>query len=405
MIRNCPNCASKVVFDASLGALSCDRCGGIYDVEEFDAKYAIPEEEDLLPSDDPQRKADDDLFREAHKRMIDVNVYTCSSCGADVIVSNTEASTFCVYCGNPNIVFSRIRKISRPDAIIPFSIPKEAAEGIIRGRLKKGLFVPSAIKRFKTESIVGVYIPYHINDIIYRDTISVEYYYDDQKTKNSRPTRHLYNMSGQCHFDRLTTDACMNLNNELSYRVEPYNIEEIVPFEDDYLLGFYSDIPDVDYDDAFIHASHKARDVAYQDVFNKIEGTRKKIISSHPSTEMVSEPLLALFPMWFLTYKYKGEQYTCVVNGQTGKVVAGVPLAKYKFAIFSTVLAIVTIALGLIASLTLSITEPVYLIYLAIFAIGQLGIGIAEFERARKSVMRSKSSITRMYATNRQKGQ
>ena len=111
---------------------------------------------------------------------------------------------------------------------------------------------------------------------------------------------------------------------------------------------------------------------------------------------MVSEPLLALFPMWFLTYKYKGEQYTCVVNGQTGKVVAGVPLAKYKFAIFCTVLAIVTIALGLIASLTLSITEPVYLIYLAIFAIGQLGIGIAEFERARKSVMRSKSSVTRI---------
>ena len=33
MIRNCPNCASKIVFDASLGALSCDKCGGIFDVE------------------------------------------------------------------------------------------------------------------------------------------------------------------------------------------------------------------------------------------------------------------------------------------------------------------------------------------------------------------------------------
>lgn len=405
MIRNCPNCASKIVFDASLGALSCDKCGGIFDVEEFDTTYGIPEEDELEPVDDEQKMLDDELFRAARNKMMDVSVYNCGSCGADIIISGTEVSTFCVYCGNPNIVFSRIRKINRPDAIIPFSVPKEDAEGLIRGRLKRGVFVPKEIKNFKTESLVGVYIPYHINDIVYRDTVSIEYYYDEVKSKYSRPTRHVYDMSGQCHFDRLTTDACMNLNNELSYRVEPYDVTEIVPFEEEYLLGFYSDIPDVDYDDAFIHASNKARDVVMNELFDKVQGTKKKIIISHPTTEMVSEPLLALLPMWFLTYKYQGELYTCIVNGQTGKVVAGIPLAKKKFTSFCLTLAIVSTIVAVGISVFLAISQPQFLIYIFILALSQLGVGIAGFRSAKRSLMRSRSSVTRQYANNRQKGQ
>lgn len=405
MIRLCPNCANKVIYDVSLGALSCDKCGGIFDIEEFDEKYAVPEEDDLMPVDNVQKQMDDAFFKEARKQMMDVSVYTCSTCGAEVIISGTEISTFCVYCGNPTIVFSRIRKINRPDAIIPFSVPKDAAEMLVRAKIRKGLFVPKAIKNFKVESLVGLYIPYHINDIMYRDTVTIEYYYDEKKTKNSSPTRFVKTMSGQCHFDRLTTDACMNLNNELSYRVEPYDVTEIVPFEEDYLLGFYADVPDVDSDDAFNHASSKAKDVVEKQLFDDIEGERHKVLSSHPTTEQLSEPLLALLPMWFLTFKYKGESYTSIINGQTGKVVAGIPVAKNKFMIFSAIITILSIAISIFVTATLVISNPAFAYIIGTAAVTCLPIGIVGFNNAKRSVMRSKSSTTRIFATKRQEGQ
>lgn len=64
----------------------------------------------------------------------------CSNCAGKLIFN--QASTFCVYCGNPAIVFSRVSKEYRPDGIIPFKITKQEALAKIRKRFEKNPIVP-----------------------------------------------------------------------------------------------------------------------------------------------------------------------------------------------------------------------------------------------------------------------
>ena len=52
-----------------------------------------------------------------------------------------------------------------------------------------------------------------------------------------------------------------------------------------------------------------------------------------------------MFPAWFITYYYKGKHNTILVNGQTGKVVCGVPWNKVLFFALLIVTGIVLTAL------------------------------------------------------------
>ena len=110
MIRNCKNCAGSLRYDTRIEKLVCGRCGSTFCVEEFDA----PEDESNLP------------FIEVDETF-ECKIYECQTCGANISVTDTEASTFCIYCGNPSVIFSRIGKLKKPDCIIPFKITKEEA--------------------------------------------------------------------------------------------------------------------------------------------------------------------------------------------------------------------------------------------------------------------------------------
>lgn len=408
MIRNCPNCASKLVYDINMEALSCEVCGGIFDVEEFDSQYGIkePEDDEVLDSD-YERFRDDDLDRQAHKLMIDVNVFTCQSCGADVMVTNTELSTVCVYCGNSSIVFNRMRKVNKPDGIIPFEVNSSVAKTLLKNKIKKNYFVPKEFKSVKEENFIGVYVPYYVHALRYRDTFVVEYYEkDDKGGKNAPLVRRTILFSGEAVFDRLTTDACVNLNDDLSYRVEPFNLTKVTSFSDEYLYGFYADIPDQDKDLAFQTASDRAIDTVYNYALGKVPNTLEgKIVNSIPEIEKISDPLLILCPIWFYIFDYKGEKYTSVVNGQTGKVVVGIPVNKRARNIaFATTMVCTLLAYYLLSVFFFKVFDIAsYFVVLLIYMTGFLWpYYYKRLKKIRSDTLFAKSSTTERFASRRQ---
>ena len=52
----------------------------------------------------------------------EAKVYTCPSCGAEIVTDATTAATFCYYCHNPVILGGRLDGAYLPDKIIPFEI-------------------------------------------------------------------------------------------------------------------------------------------------------------------------------------------------------------------------------------------------------------------------------------------
>ena len=110
-------------------------------------------------------------------------------------------------------------------------------------------------------------------------------------------------------------------------------------FEESYLLGFYSNISDVTYGNLKGAASKRADAYFDELVLKSVHDANSPEIhsESHVTSVNFSNMKYAMLPAWFVTYTHNGIHNTVVVNGQTGKVVCGVPWNKTLFYLLMTV--------------------------------------------------------------------
>ena len=168
MATLCKNCSHALVFNPASQLLECSACGSMFRPEEVEAESKEYRE-------DLKAEAAGEVYGDKEdKSLMDCYVYSCSECGGEIIVNGTEASTTCVYCGNPNVVFSRISRQKRPEFIMPFSVSKERAIELARNAVKKGVFVPREIKNFSVDCCRGIYLPYWIVKAKYADSVVIK---------------------------------------------------------------------------------------------------------------------------------------------------------------------------------------------------------------------------------------
>ncbi len=275
-------------------------------------------------------------------------VYTCDYCGGEVIVNGTEASTMCIFCGNPVIVFSRIAKQRRPELIVPFKITKKDALKAIRKHFNKGIFIPREVKHFKEKQVRGIYIPYWIADAEHYGSAiilgSVE------KSKSGEPDTYYYGRAGTIMIRDFPVDASRILPYDISSRLEPYGIRNATEFNEDYLAGFYSSIADDSFDGLSDLIEKRAAAIfeeeAKADIMNAYP---ERIIEAVHHTEIDYGSLrYAMLPAWFVIYEHKGKHNTILVNGETGKVVCGVPWNKALLIVLYTLFALLMSAAGIL---------------------------------------------------------
>lgn len=316
MITRCKNCSGQLAFDPKKQMLVCDHCGGLFNPEEFNTTG----NESLI---DKKAESLNEIYGTDSKEFMDCYVYICSSCGGEIIVNGTEASTQCVYCGSSAVVFSRIAKQKRPRGIIPFKITREEAIEVVREQFNKGFFIPKAIKEFKSNDIRGIYIPYWLVNCIHKGNVVIS-----GEVSNGRHYKiEYYGRAGQMRLNNLPLDASRVLSDDSSSRLEPYNLNDMKDFDEDYLLGFYSNTSDITYGKLRRAASDRADEYFDELAMKSVHGARKlKVHSSdHVTAIDYNNMKYAMFPAWFITYTYKKRHNTVIVNGQTGKVVCGVP--------------------------------------------------------------------------------
>lgn len=313
MIYRCPGCGSALTYDPIKQGMHCKYCDKTYSLSELD-----------------QEVEKDDVF----KGGMDVYVYSCTSCGAELMVNRNEASTFCAYCGQPTVVFNRVSSEAKPDYCIPFSITGEYAVSLIREKLRKGLFVPDEIKNVEVDKLRGIYIPFWLHDIKIREKANIS------GTKGSGKTRRkvYFYRDAEATYNRITCDGSQKLNDELSQRLEPYEMEGLKRFEPKYLSGFYADRFDVSEEDTRSVALERATGFLEEDILENVGSCSSKKIEEKNVKYEFTRHQYALFPAWFMTFWYQSELYTILVNGQTGKVVGNVPVCKKKLLRFVSLL-------------------------------------------------------------------
>ena len=314
----CRNCAGRLIFNPASQKLECATCGSSFRPEDVEDKNA-----------------------DLQSKYYDTRVYTCSHCGAQVVTSDTESSTFCVYCGNPAIVFDRVSKEYRPDGLVPFQITKEQAIKYIRLRFLKNPIVPKEIKeKCVPENLRGIYIPYWI---VNADYTEADYIRGEVKRGKSREIKY-YSRAGNVKFRNIPIDGSNILNDDISRKLEPFYLEDAREFDEDYLNGFYSNTSDLDYFDLRASTAYRCHKLFEDEVVKSVKAQNVKVLDSVYWADIQDDPVYMMMPVWFFTFKFEGKPYTVLVNGQTGKVVGTMPWQKKK--VYTIAISVFALVLG-----------------------------------------------------------
>lgn len=351
----CPSCGAGLIFNPKNQMLECYYCNNTYnpkEIEKLHLQEAKGEKtiQQVGPQEN-QQQVDDNL----NKDVYDAIVYRCTQCGAELITTDETISTFCSYCGSSAILEKRNAKKQKPNYIIPFTKTKEECEKAYRNKLKRAFFAPSNMaKDQQVEKIRGIYMPYWIYSFEKDGTQSAigskyagragDYVYYDEYTI-------LTNINAKC--SGITHDAASNFSDSLSESIAPFSVKEKKEFSPTYLAGFYADSEDV-VSDTYVDESNSivnkqaSKELMKDSIYSKYKA--KPNVELEPKTAE-----LGLFPVYFLSTKNrKGDRISyAVVNGQTGKVAADIPIDFKKYILASLILAIpIFILLNLFFTLT-----------------------------------------------------
>ena len=377
MATLCKNCSHALVFDPQSQLLVCSYCGSSFTAEEVESE-AKDYRQDL------KAESMSEVYGEKDEKYMDCYVYSCSECGGEIIVNGTEASTACVYCGNPNVVFNRIARQRCPEYILPFSITKEQAIKLVHDKIGKGIFVPKRIKNFSPDCVRGIYIPYWIVNAEYADALVIRGTTGWGKWSE---TNH-YGRAGSMKLKDFPIDASRVLSDNSSSKLEPFALSHMKPFDEDYLAGFYSNVSDVTYSDVRDAVYKRAQELFKEDALNNIRARKLKITDScpSPSFRLDNDMIYAMLPVWFITFDHKKKHNTILVNGDTGKVVGGIPFnKKLFFALLFSLGIIVTAAAYFVISYTWAFA-PSSPFFLAIGVVALFSTGIGKIVKVMKNI-------------------
>ena len=334
---SCPNCGANPRFDIASQKMLCPFCGTYS--EPTDERYAGPEGAD-------QQEVNGDYVGQSD--MMQVKIYTCSQCGAELMSTDTDATAFCSYCGTHQILQERLDVKQRPDHIIPFKITKDQCKQIYGKKMKKMIFAPKALRDpGYIDEFRGIYMPYWFYSFGQKGIFTIDGT-KEHRSGNYRIVDH-YNLSVEAdnYYTGISHDASSSFEDNISESLAPYNTHDAIPFRTAYMSGFYADILDTDsktYEhesalmaakDGFLEAMRSPGFSAYN---TSAIGDEGKITRTH--TRLLSAGS-AMFPVWFLSYRNKDRVAYAAINGQTGKLMADVPVDGRKYLLFTAILTVI----------------------------------------------------------------
>lgn len=372
MIFKCKGCGAALRYDTLSCALVCDFCGMSYEAEGYDETLG----ETNIPYETMEQK-----------------IYSCSACGAKLMINDVEAASFCAFCGQPTIVFDRISRVRKPDLILPFKITREQARNSINGKLS-GTFVPKELRNIEPDVVRGVYIPFSFSDLTYEDRQLIRG--KVSKGKNTY-TRYFFRHA-KARFSFLPIDQSVKFNDESAARLEPFPRNEFRPFDAAYLSGFYADCGDEGADSLEAKIKTRARDIFNKCVEDTVKAKKLTLCKNNREVD-IDKTYFGMLPVWFFACRHEGLTYTIMVNGFTGKVVGAVPFDNAKVAICSALIGIpLCVVLGPVCAILFNFTsygddsfsDLLKLVVAAIVLVaGAAAAKLRAFKKSRKLTMES----------------
>ena len=378
----CPACTGPLHYSAKSGKLECDYCGSSFDVADIEALYAHKEAEAAAAKQAADAKADAAAAAETEAAQAaaqsgnvggwdtsglssdwgadadGLRVYSCPSCGAELICDETTAATSCPYCGNPTVVPGQFSGVLKPDYVIPFKVSKKEAIEKLKMHYKGRPYLPKSFKDDNhIEEIQGVYVPFWMFDgkasgeASYKATTSKVYEKGDEEITETR--HYEVSRAGSIGFEKIPVDASSKMPDDHMDSIEPYDYSGLKAFSTAYLPGFLADKYDVSVKDSQKRADTRCASTLEDALRGTVTGYDSCTLEHKQIDLKRGKVHYALLPVWMLHTKWNGQDFLFAINGQTGKMVGDLPTSKGKFwGLFAAIAAPMTVVLTIILMLS-----------------------------------------------------
>ena len=339
----CPCCGGRLEFDSGLQKMKCPYCDTTFDVETLEGY------DDALKQD-----AKDDMHWDAAQQPWDdvqMGVYTCKSCGGELVCDENTAATACPFCGNPIVLTGRLSGDLKPDYVIPFKLDKKAAEAALRNHMKGKRLLPNLFRsENRISEVKGVYVPFWLFDA--DADAHIRYHATRIRTWSDRDydyteTQHYAVLrSGDLSFTHVPVDGSSRMPDDLMESIEPYNFSEAVDFQTAYLSGYFADKYDVTETESVQRANERIRRSTEEAFSATVQGFHS-VSPQGGSIQLVSgQTNYALYPVWILNTTWNNQRYIFAMNGQTGKFVGNLPVDRKAYWRWFVILAVIFAALS-----------------------------------------------------------
>ncbi|MDR0813663.1 MAG: hypothetical protein LBO63_06650 [Oscillospiraceae bacterium] len=352
----CPNCGASLSFDTDVQEMTCPYCETVISADYFHSRDEELHEEQR--SEHNEWSSAGTEWRDGEQDGM--RVYSCRSCGGEIIGDETLGATSCPFCGSAVVMSSQFSGTLRPEIVVPFKKSRETAFAALKKYYQKKFFLPKVFKdESHLEEIKGVYVPFWLFDT----HAEGEFVFEGTTVRSWSDRRYHYTetsfydifRSGSLGFHDVPADGSKAIDDILMQSIEPFDLVQAQEFGTAYLAGFFANKYDV--------AEDAARPVAETRIRTSTSAEFRGTVSGYSSVRekrgnvslLRGNVKYALLPVWFLGTTWRGKKYTFAMNGQTGKFVGNLPADNGKrvgffFGLFFGITAVLSGLLYLAAS-------------------------------------------------------
>ena len=328
----CPCCDGAIEFDSTLQKMKCPYCDAEFEMEALQAYDA-----DL--NSQPQENMTWDTAAGAQWQEGEtegLRVYTCNTCGGEIVADETTGASECPFCGNPVIMTGQFAGALKPDLVIPFKVDKKAAIAALQNHYKGKLLLPKVFKdQNHIKEVKGLYVPVWLFDtdadahVRYKATRTRTW--SDSQYRYTETSHFSVTRGGGIGFENVPVDGSTKMDDTLMESIEPFNIGDAVDFQTAYLSGYLADKYDVDAEASIDRANQRIKQSTEDAFRSTVQGYTSVVPVSSTINLQNGRARYALYPVWILNTQWNGQKFTFGINGQTGKIAGDLPMDKSKF--------------------------------------------------------------------------
>lgn len=327
----CRDCGAVLKFEPGTLHLKCQYCGAANEIVKEEAAAAtIAEEIDF------EKFLSENAVSADQKQ--DVSMVKCGDCGASTTLKPNVTSDQCPFCGNSLVLSSATSSsLIKPKYLLPFKVDNKAAIEGFRKWVKGLWFAPNDLMRYANnpDRLNGMYLPYWTYDSFAASSYTgmrginyttTESYSTIENGKSVSRTRTVTKImwtpcSGSVtnNFDDVLVVASKSLPEKYANALEPWDLNNLMGYDDKFLSGFKTEAYQVDLKTGFENAKGRMSEEIRKTICRDIGGDHQQVLTVNSHYDNITFKHI-LLPLWISAYKYNSKVYRFMINARTGEV-------------------------------------------------------------------------------------